>query len=53
MRGNSRRWNILANAKEETLTWAAVLFNDTKVDLFEANAKDSEYLCHLNERCTK
>jgi hypothetical protein len=21
--------------------------------LYEANAKDSEYLCHLDERCTK
>jgi hypothetical protein len=33
------------HAKEETLTWAAVLFNDGKVDLYDTNAKVLEYLC--------
>ena len=33
------------HAKEETLTWAAVLFNDGKADLYDTNAKVLEYLC--------
>jgi len=41
------------HAKEETLTWAVVLFNNGRVDLYDTNAKVSEYLCHLDERCTK
>jgi hypothetical protein len=41
------------NAKEETLTWAAALFNYGKVDLYDMNAKVLEYLCHLDKRCTK
>ena len=39
--------------KEEQLTWAAVLFNDGKVDSYDTNAKVLESLCHLNKRCTK
>jgi hypothetical protein len=38
------------HAKEETLTWAAVLFIDRKVDSYDTNAKASEYLCHLDEK---
>jgi hypothetical protein len=37
-------------AKEETLTWAVVLFIDRKVDLYDMKAKVSEYLCHLDEK---
>ncbi len=51
--GRFQALEYFGHAKEETLTWGAVLFNNTKVDLYEANAKDSEYLCHLDERCTK
>ena len=51
--GQFQALEYVGHAKEEKLTWAAVLFNKTKVDLYEANAKDLEYLCHLNERCTK
>ena len=41
------------HAKEETLTWVVVLFNNGKFDSYDTNAKFSEYLCHLDERCTK
>ena len=40
-------------AKEETLTWAAVLFKDRKVDSYDTNTKLSEYLCHRDKRCMK
>lgn len=39
--------------EEEKLTWVVVLFNDGKVDSYDTNTKVSEYLCHLDERCTK
>ncbi len=47
------RFHVLeyfGHAKEETLTWAAVLFIDRKVDSYDTNAKASEYLCHLDEK---
>ena len=53
---NEGRFQVLeyfGHAKEETLTWAVLLFNDGKVDSYDTNAKVSEYLCHLDERCTK
>ena len=52
--GRFQALEYFGHAKEETLTWAAVLFNDGKVDSYDTNAKVSEYyLCHLDERCTK
>ena len=41
------------HAKEKLLTWAGVLFNNGKVNLYDTNAKVLEYLCHLNKRCMK
>ena len=32
--------------KEERLTWADVLFNDGKVDLYNKNGESIEYSCH-------
>jgi hypothetical protein len=51
--GRFQALEYFGHAKEETLTWAMVLFNDGKVDSYDTNAKVSEYLCHLDERCTK
>ena len=51
--GRFQALEYFGHAKEETLTWAVVLFNDGKVDSYDTNAKVSEYLCHLDERCTK
>ena len=38
------------HAKEKTLTWAAVLFINRKVDSYDMNAKVPEYLCHLDKK---
>jgi hypothetical protein len=51
--GRFQALEYFGHAKEETLTWAVVLFNDGKVDSYDTDAKVSEYLCHLDERCTK
>ena len=51
--GRFQALEYFGHAKEETLTWAAELFNNGKVDWYDRNAKVSEYLCHLDERCTK
>ncbi len=51
--GQFHALEYFGHAKEETLTWVAVLFNDGKVDSYDTNAKVSEYLCHLDKRCTK
>ena len=51
--GQFQALEYFGHAKQETLTWAGVLFNDGKVDSYDMNAKVSEYLCQLTERCTK
>ncbi len=51
--GRFQALEYFGHAKEETLTWAAVLFNERKVDSYDMNAKVLEYLCHLNESCMK
>ena len=35
--------------KEERLTWADVLFNDGKVDLYDKNGKSVKYSCHCEK----
>ena len=51
--GRFQALEYFGHTKKETLTWAAVLFNDGKVNSYDANDMVSEYLCHLDERCTK
>jgi len=51
--GRFQALEYFGHAKEETLTWAVVLFNDGNVDSYDTNTKVLEYLCHLDERCTK
>ncbi len=51
--GRFQALEYFGHAKEETLTWAVVPFNDGKVNSYDMDAKVSEYLCHLDERCMK
>ena len=51
--GRFQALEYFGHAKEETLTWAVVLFNDGKVNSYDMDAKVLEYLCHLDERCMK
>ena len=43
--GRFQALEYFGHAKEETLTWAVVLFNDGKVDSYDTNTKVLEYLC--------
>ena len=51
--GRFQALEYFGHAKEETLTWAVVLFNDGKVYTYDTNDMVSEYLCHIDNRCTK
>ena len=44
--GRIQAMEYFNNIKEERLTWADVLFNDGKVDLYNKNGESIEYSCH-------
>ncbi len=50
--GRFQALEYFCHAKEETLTWAVVLFNDGTVNSYDTNAKVSEYLCHKYDNGT-
>jgi hypothetical protein len=45
--GQIKAHKYFGDIKEVKLTWAELLFNNGKVDLYDNNADRKEYSCHL------